>query len=246
LVGLIETNRQEGLTHVITLYKYGEAFGLPDASPFVTKAEILLKMAGLEYEVDLNGLSKAPKGKLPYIKDDTHIIADSTFIRLHIEDKYGYDFDAGLDARQRGLAWAIEKMLEDSLYWAVVSDRWVHDGNFDFGPRIFFNAAPALLRPLIIRSVRNRIRRDLKGQGTGLHSQAEKHQLAIRIIDHVAAILGDYKYIMGESPCGADAYVFAILAGASAKGFDSPFIKAVNAHRNLVNYLAAMRSQYYA
>jgi len=230
---------------VITLYKFGEAFGLPEASPFVTKAEVLLKMAGLEYEADLNGLNKAPKGKLPYIKDDNSIIADSTFIRLHIEDKYGFDFDAGLDARQRGLAWAIEKMLEDNLYWAMVSDRWAHDGNFDFGPRIFFKAVPAPLRPFIIRSVRGKIKRNLQGQGTGLHSQTEKHQLAIRIIDHVAAILGDHTYIMGEKPCGADAYVFAILMGASAKGFDTPLIKAVNAHSNLVTYIAAMRSQYY-
>jgi len=230
---------------MITLYKFGPAFGLPEASPFVTKAEILLKMAGLDFEVDLGGLNKAPKGKLPYIKDDGKLIADSTFIRLHIEDKYGYDFDAGLDACQRGLAWAIEKMLEDNLYWAVVSDRWAHDGNFNFGPRIFFKAAPAPIRPLIIRSVRKKIKRNLEGQGTGLHSQSEKHKLATLIINHVAAILGDHKYIMGENPCGADAFVFAILTGASAEGFDTPLINTVKTHSNLVDYIARMRERFY-
>ncbi len=230
---------------MITLYKFGPAFGLLEASPFVTKAEILLKMAGLDYEEDLNGLGKAPKSKLPYIKDDGKLIADSTFIRLHIEDKYGHDFDACLDQRQRGMAWAIEKMLEDNLYWSVLSDRWVHDGNFDFGPRVFFKAAPAPIRPFIIRSVRKKIKRNLEGQGTGLHSQSEKHRLAIRTINHVAAILGDYKYIMGENPCGADAFVFAILTGASVEGFDTPLISTVKAHSNLVDYLARMRERFY-
>jgi|GEM_PF-5415914 len=32
---------------MITLYSFGPAFGLPDPSPFVMKAEVLLKMSGL-------------------------------------------------------------------------------------------------------------------------------------------------------------------------------------------------------
>ena len=34
---------------MITLYTFGPYFGLPDASPFVTKAMLLLKFAGLPY-----------------------------------------------------------------------------------------------------------------------------------------------------------------------------------------------------
>ena len=49
----------------------------------------------------------SPKGQLPYIVDDAASIADSTFIRAHIEAKYGFDFDAGLDLRERAQAWAL-------------------------------------------------------------------------------------------------------------------------------------------
>ncbi len=73
---------------MITLQSFGPAFGLPDPSPFVTKVEVLLKMAGLPYEVDTGGLKKAPKGKLPYIVDDGQIVADSPLIRWHLEKKY--------------------------------------------------------------------------------------------------------------------------------------------------------------
>src|SRR5438067_6975066 len=101
---------------MITLFTFGPAFGLPDPSPFVTKAEVSLKMAGLPYRTDTTGLSRAPKGKLPYIDDDGQRVADSTFIRLHIEKKYGFDFDRGLTAKQGATAWAFEKMVEEQLY----------------------------------------------------------------------------------------------------------------------------------
>ena len=35
---------------MITLYTFGPYFGLPDGSPFVVKAMLLLKFAGLAYD----------------------------------------------------------------------------------------------------------------------------------------------------------------------------------------------------
>jgi glutathione S-transferase len=134
---------------LITLYTFGPFFGLPDASPFVMKGMLLLKMAGLPFVEDRNGYMKAPKGKLPYIDDDGQKIADTAFIRLHIEKKYGYDYDAGLTAEQQAIAYALEKLCEDHLYWLVIADRWLIDANFARGPAQFFDAAPAPLRPLI-------------------------------------------------------------------------------------------------
>ncbi len=55
---------------MITLYTFGPFFGCPDASPFVMKGEMLLKIAGLPYETNTRGFPRAPKGKLPYILDE--------------------------------------------------------------------------------------------------------------------------------------------------------------------------------
>src|SRR5689334_167170 len=100
---------------MITLYTFGPHFGLPDASPFVIKGEMLLKLSGLPYRCDTRGFGRAPKGKLPYIRDGEVTVADSTLIRLHLEKKHGIDFDQGLSTRDRGVAWSVEKMLEDHL-----------------------------------------------------------------------------------------------------------------------------------
>ena len=118
---------------MITLYTFGPFFGLPDPSPFVIKAMLLLKLAGLPYREDRGGFRKAPKGKLPYINDDGLIVADSTFIRFQIEKKYDFDFDSGLTQDQRAGAWAAEKMCEEHLYFALVATRWLDDANFAKG-----------------------------------------------------------------------------------------------------------------
>ncbi|WP_199731090.1 hypothetical protein [Aquitalea sp. FJL05] len=47
---------------MITLYVFGPAFGLPDASPFVLKAEMLLKLSGLPYRKLRGSMRRAPKG----------------------------------------------------------------------------------------------------------------------------------------------------------------------------------------
>jgi glutathione S-transferase len=230
---------------MITLYTFGPGFGLPDPSPFVVKAEMLLKLSGLPYEVDTSGFRKAPKGKLPYIRDGQTIVADSTFIRLHLERQHGADFDKGLTAEQRGIAWAAEKMCEEHLYWLTVHDRWMNDENFARGPAKFFDAAPALLRPLIKAMIRRQLRRTLHGQGIGRYSDAERAILAERAIAALAGILGDKPYLMGAAPCGADATVFAFTASALCPLFPVAMRKCAEGHANLVAYRDRMMQQYY-
>ncbi|HZZ61243.1 MAG TPA: glutathione S-transferase N-terminal domain-containing protein [Roseiarcus sp.] len=130
---------------MITLYGFGPAMGLPEISPFVTKAHILLQMAGLPYETHtrFGGFLKAPKGKLPYIRDDGAVISDSTFIRFHIEKTYGFDFDRGMSPAERATAWALERMFEEHLYWLIVDVRWLDDANFRAGPSEIFRSLPA-------------------------------------------------------------------------------------------------------
>ena len=121
---------------MITLYGFGPAMGLPEFSPFVAKAHILLQMAGLPYETETNfgGFLKAPKGKLPYIRDDGLVVSNSTFIRFHIEKRYRFDFDRDLSPAEKAAGWALERMCEEHLYWLIIDVRWLDDANFRAGP----------------------------------------------------------------------------------------------------------------
>jgi glutathione S-transferase len=230
---------------MITVYSFGPFFGLPDASPFVLKAMTLLKIAGLRYAEDHGGYSRAPKGKLPYIDDEGEIVADSTFIRFHIERKYGVDFDAGLSAEQRAAGWAIEKMLEEHLYWIVAHARWIDDSNFAKSAAQFFDAVPALARPLVKALVRRKIAGNLKAQGIGRHSREEIAELGRRDIEALATLLGDRPFLFGDAPCGADATAFAFVAESLAPEIDSPVRAATVAQANLVAYRDRMLSAYF-
>ena len=230
---------------MLTLYTFGPAFGLPDPSPFVMKAEVLLKMAGVPYRTDSSGFRKAPKGKLPYIDDGGIVVADSTFIRLYLQRRYGVDFDADLSPAERAVAWAFEKMCEEHLYFALLHARWLVDENFDAGPRRFFDGAPGPLRPLIVAMVRRQVRRDVKGQGTGRHTEDEICQLAVRDLGAIADFLGDKPYLMGASPCAADATVFAFLAGALCPAFKTPIRVAAELQPNLVAYRDRLMELYF-
>ena len=128
---------------MITLFGLGAGFGLPEISPFVTKTEVQLTMAGLAFRKQRAMPPASPKGQLPFIDDAGELIADSTFIRAHIEHRYGFDFDSGLDVRARAQAWAFERMIEHHLYFALVGARWVDPVNFAKGPAHFFDGVPA-------------------------------------------------------------------------------------------------------
>jgi glutathione S-transferase len=230
---------------MITLYGFGPQFGLPDPSPFVTKAEMLLKMANLPYRNDPNGFRNAPKGKCPYIDDDGKRIADSTFIRWHIEQKYGFDFDRGLNADDRATAWAFEKMTEDNLYWALVDARWTDEANFQKGPKTFFQKVPALVRPVVVKMIRRQLRKTLHAQGMGRHSQAEIVAIATRGIDAIATYLGQKPFFMGGQPSGVDATMFAFAAGVLCPLFETPIRTAAERHDNLKRYVGRMTARYY-
>jgi glutathione S-transferase len=231
---------------MITLYTFGPMFGLPDASPFVTKAHMLLKLAKLPYQSDTNGFNKAPKQKLPYINDDGAIVADSTFIRWHLEQKYAFDFDAGYSAEQRAIAWSVEQMLAEQLYFALMHMRWADDKNFAAGPAHFFDAVPALIRPIVRGMVRRKIISAMKAQGIGRHSKADITKLACKTLDAVSDILAERAYLLGDKPCGADASVFAFLASILCPVFASPIRTYAEGKPNLVRYVGRMGAEFFA
>ncbi len=232
---------------MITLHGFGPAMGLPEISPFVTKAHVLLRMAGLPYETSTNvgGFLKAPKGKLPYIKDNDIIVCDLTFIRFHIEKTYGIDFDRGLTRAQKAAAWALERMCEEHLYWLIVDVRWLDDANFRAGPAQIFRSFPAPVRPLIERIVRRTMRRTLRLQGLGRHDAAARLELARRDFLAISDTLVDKPFLFGDEPRGADASVGAFVIGALAGAIATPLRDAAELMPSLVAYSERMSERFF-
>lgn len=229
----------------ITLHVTRAGFGLPDTSPFVMKTEVQLKMAGLAYHRVASIPPQAPNGKLPYIVDRGEVVTDSTLIRAHIERTRGVDLDQGLDARQRAECWAIERVLEDHLYFAMVWFRWIDPDNFARGPAQFAGGASEAERAQAREAMQTRKQADLHAQGIGRLAPAQIAALGKRSIDALSQLLGDHRYFAGDHPCGVDATALGVLASVMTPFFDTPLRRAVEAHPNLVAYVARMMQRYY-
>lgn len=227
---------------MITLYGIGEGFGLPEISPYVTKTEVQLKMAGLAYEKARGLPCDAPKGQLPFIENDGVRIGDSTFIRGYLERTFGLDFDEGLTARERAEAWAIERMVENQLGWIMIQTRWLVAENFAKGPAQFFDGAPEGVREGALEGVRLTV----EAVGVGRHSDLETLALGVRSLAALSAMLGEKRYLFGNRPCGADATAFAMLAAILTPFFESELRRRAEGFGNLVAYVDRLMAQFYA
>jgi glutathione S-transferase len=226
---------------MITLYGFGPGFGLPEISPYVTKTEVQLKMAGLDYRKVRGRTDQSPKGQLPYIEDGGDRVADSTFIRAHIEAKYGVDLDAGLAPAERALAWTIERMIENHLGWCMIHARWLLKDNFDKGPSHFFDQAPEGVR----EAARVNVNANVRAVGVGRHSDDEIADLGEKSLDALAQLLGAKPFLMGDRPTAVDAIAFGQVAAILTPFFDSPLRRRAERFETLVAYRDRMIERFY-
>ena len=225
---------------MIILHGGGAGFGLPEISPYVTKTEVQLRMAGLAYEKRLGSREESPKGQVPFVDVGGIRIADSTFIRGYLERTYGIDFDEGLSPEQRATAWALERMMENHYGWTLAKARWLDPVNFAKGPAHFFDGAPEGVREAVQVEVQNRVHGAI-----GRHSDLETVALGVRSLAAVAAILADKRFLFGDRPCGADATVFAMLAGTLTPFFTGEIRRRAEGFGNLVAYVDRLMAQFY-
>jgi glutathione S-transferase len=230
---------------MIVLHGFGPFLGTPDASPFVIKAMVLLRLAGLSFRVVRGNPLKAPKKFLPVIEDGGLIVDDSSLIRDHIEQKYRIDFDAGLDENQKAIGWALERMCENHLYFAALHTRWLDRTNFRAGVGTMFDVIPAPLRPAAKVMLRRMNAARLRGHGLGRHVDSDIARFAVRDIETLAVILDDRPYLLGDKPCGADAFVYGIITSILTPPLESALRTAVAERANLVAYCDRLTRQFF-
>lgn len=113
----------------LTIFRGGGAIGEYASSPFVTKLELRLRMAGQPYSVDDGAPWLGPKGKIPYIEIPSEVLAtqelgvstklgDSALIIKHMVDSHSLqDLNVSLSPAQKAQDLALRALLEDKLYF---------------------------------------------------------------------------------------------------------------------------------
>ncbi len=231
---------------MIKLYQFAPAWDLPNASPFCLKLETYLRMTGLRFETVLNSdLRKAPKGKLPYIEDQGKVIADSNFVIAYLKSTYGDKLDGHLSAMDRAIALAMQRLIEENLYWCLVYSRWVDLMNWEETKAVYFNDLPSFLRGVVPAIARNKVLKNLDGHGMGRHNAAEVAQIGQADITALADFLADKPWFMGDHPTTLDATAYGILANILWVPMETPLKQHAETLPSLAAYCQRLKNQFF-
>lgn len=221
-------------------------WGLVTVSPFCLKLDAYLRMTGIEHEsVTAATPFGGPKKKAPWITYKGNTLGDSALIIDFLKQEFGKDPDAHLDARQRAIGVAIQRLIEENLYWAMVYDRWCREENWPVLKGSVLGDIPAPVRAVLAPFARNSVKKQLAGHGMGLHSPEDIEAIARKDIHALAAMLGDGPWFFGETPGLTDATVYSLLANIAYVRFASPMKGVIAGHVNLSAWLERFREEVY-
>lgn len=231
----------------LTLFQFQRGMGVPNLSPFCMKAEILLKMTGQPFQIEtMDDPRKAPKGKLPMLRDGSTDIADSTFIQTHLEQAHGVDFYPGYAAKDRAIGHAVSRMCEERLYWVMIYSRWIEPANWPKISQFWFGGMPPIICSIIPKIAQKQVKGNLQAQGVGRHTREDIYSLGITDINAVADILGDNEFLLGSTASGADAAAYPFIENALLEELPCPLLDAAKARDNLIRYAQRCRALWYA
>lgn len=208
---------------MITLYQPPAVWGVPSMSPFGVKLETWLRWSGIEFQVRPGSPQKAPRGKLPYIRDeDGAILGDTHLIIQHLSARTG-GLDGWLTPTQHAQAHALRRMAEEATYWGIVHLRWARDSGFVHVREALGTILPLprWVQPMAMPLIRKTALDQLQRQGTGRHTDEVIDAMIQADLDAIATALGAGPYLFGERPCTADAAVFAMVNGVLGFPADS-------------------------
>jgi len=237
---------------MLTVYKFGPAYGLPDLGPFVIKLETWLRMAGLPYRSELGDFRKAPKGKIPYAADGDRLIPDSNQIIDYLVEKHGDRLNEGRFApRDRALGRAIKSLFESEYYFVFVYMRWWRDEDFaQFRPALAesmtASGVPRLVLSPLLAFAQRQTRGQLKAQGMGRHTREEVITMGRSLVDAAADLLGEKKFFLDDAPSAIDATAYGLLAPTIFGPHDHPVKARALERTNLVAFCERIRETYWA
>lgn len=222
---------------MLTLLTYPKGFGRFSNSAFCVKAAYLLVLSGQPWKrEDTLDPRKMPYNKLPVLRTDGRLIADSDGIRFWLQSQ-GADFEPGLSDLQKAHSQALIRMAEDSWYFQVVLDRW---GNDDTWPAIrdaLFGQIPALLRRPITNKIRKSVRAGLHVQGISRFSESDRMARLDRDLSAIHTYLKLSPFLMGDQPTAADLSVAPMLDGMRNTPGQTPLKQRIIGDKILTDYL---------
>lgn len=223
---------------MITLLTYPPAFGQFSGSPFCTKAAYLLKWSGQRWKrEDTFDPRMMPHHKLPVIRAEDQLIADSDMIRAYLESR-GASFDAGLSDMDKATSRAFIRMAEEHLYFHIVLDRWGNDAAWPTVRDTYFAKIPRFIRGAVTRKLRKSLLSAMQVQGLGRFTPEQRLARLEPDLDAIVTRLWQNRFLFGDRPTAADASIGPMLSAAIASPGETALSSRVRENAVLMGYIA--------
>jgi glutathione S-transferase len=210
------------------------------------KLETYLRMADIPYTIAVGDPREAPKGKVPWIEIDDQKIGDSALIIERLKTAHGDPLDARLTPREQALGHAIQKLLEESLYFVSSWSKWAEDENFAIYSAELFSGMPAEQLEYVPDMVRKLVISKFEAQGIGRHSRDEIHAMGVQDVTAFSELLGEGPWLFGAQPTTFDASAFGVIGNLKDGPFPSPVRDHIRNTPNIVGYIDRIRHRYFS
>ncbi|MDO8423833.1 MAG: glutathione S-transferase family protein [Parvibaculum sp.] len=215
--------------------------GTPNPSSFCIKLECTLRLAGVSFTTThVANPGVGPKGKVPFAEYKGERIGDSTLIIDRLEADGLISLDNHLSARDRALSHAMQRLLDERLYWVLVYSRWFEAENWPHVYKAFFAGMPFGMRSLVSGMARRGVWSNMRGHGIGLHTRDEIYALGHADLVALSDALGDQAFYFGSKPTLCDASVYAMVISIIGPDIDSPLKASALSLPNLVSHCERM------
>jgi glutathione S-transferase len=231
---------------MITLHQPPAAWGLSSLSPFCTKLETYLRMTGIEYQVKGGDVFAAPKGRIPYVQFEDQMMGDSTLIIQELKKRWGDKLDADLSPEQRAHALALQRLVEDHLYFCAAWLRWSDEASWKYVQEYFKKLMPPVVGRFIVPKIRKGMLKDLRTHGVGEHTRQEIIDFAKADLTALSDSLGKKNFFMGDQPTTLDATAYGFLVHLMEVPWDNPIKQHAWSLDNLAQYSKRMKEKYWS
>jgi len=234
-------------TDRIRLFAFGTGWGVPfaTAAPFPLKLATWLRMAELPFDtIVANDPGKGPKGKSPWIEYGGVRMGDSSLIIDYLSERFAIDLDRHLDARQRALAMAIQRMLEEHYHQCFEHQLFFGRGG-EARLRAFAASVPIPMRWFVPTLLKRVFSKQLYERGMGRHAEEIIIEQGKADLDALAELMGGQPYMLGDRPSSIDACVFGFLGVSLYVTGDNPLYRHGASLVNLMQYCERMRARYF-
>jgi glutathione S-transferase len=230
----------------VVLYQFPTGRRVANPSVFCMKLETFLKVAEIPYTVKptLN-MSKAPARKLPYVEIGDLKMSDSSLIIHYLVKQHHITLDDHLTEKEKALSVSIQRMLEESYYFAVCWSRWLDPVVWPKWSKTVGASIPKILRKFVLGRIQKKVYRQLYEQGTARLNREAIYEKANAEMDALSEFFSEGPYFFKDHLTSIDTCIYAFCALVYTLPQESALREHFIKKENLVKFLKFMHEKYY-